>query len=555
MRGEAGMRGRRTKLAVIALLVLLTLGMRLYYNSGPLFGNLQDEGIYLNIISQSVVFHSQPNFARFAGLNFSDYRQPEFNPANVFQFYVGFLYPEELLGYAFGFSTDVAVYYVIFTSLVGGVALFLVTDHVAGFRAATMASVIFAFMPLDVLFSSRVMPLVQTAALLSLAVFAFVKIETAKSEMGKLLYALLSGVLMGLAYLTHPEGVILLFFVFLYSVVLLAARFSRRLARRTALNLVLIATGFLLAYSAAGFYYLAASGNFLLYPLADHNVFLYQAATQPLSNVTVAHGLTLTYTTGTPESYLNLLFRAPFIATSLYLIYGMFYFSVIGYLFVAFAVILALAKGARYKWFFISMFFFYLAALSLMPTGMRFANGGIDLLVVNSADMYGEVLVLPAVVIVALGLDWLMARRRAVTTVLAAALIAAILIFSVIEMNGDAAFNRSSMSTVYSFLGFMRQHPGATFYGQPQFIGDAGMLTGQRDASNLRILPSCSPGFLGSLNDAYIVTGGTASMELSYGVMEDFDSCVKANLTDATLAFNAPNPFQPFLPLRIFYKN
>ncbi len=550
----AGAHSRRMKLAVMALIALLILGVRLYYNSGPLFGNLQDEGIYLNIISQSVVFHSQQSFTQFRGLNFSDYLQPVFNPANVFKFYVGFLYPQELLGYAFGFSTGIAVYYVIFTSLVEGIAIMLIADYLAGLRAAAVSGVIFAFFPLDALFSSRVMPLVPTVALLALAVLVFVRMDSAGSQRKRMLYALLTGALTGFAYLTHPEGVILLFFLFLYCLVLLIAGFSLKSTKRTLLDLALIAAGFLLAYSTVGFYYLGSAGNFLLYPVADRDVFLYQAATQPLSNITVMNGVTLTYTTGSPSAYINLLFRTPGIATSLYLIYGMFYFSILGYLAVVFSVLLIVLRAGKRRWFFISMLVFYLLALSLMPTEIRSVNGGVNLLIVNSADMYGEVLVLPTVIIVAMGLDRLLSSKKKALWAVVIALLVALIAVSILEMNGDAAFNRSSMSTVYSFIGFLQQHPNVTFYGQPQFIGDVNMLTGFKYDSTVKPLFSCSNDSIGALNGTYIAVGGTVSMELSPGVMQDFDSCVMANMTDATLAFNAPNPFSPSLPLEVFYK-
>jgi hypothetical protein len=396
------------------------------------------------------------------------------------------------------------------------------------------------------------MPLVPAAALITLATYFFIKAESVGNHNRKAVYSFVAGTLIGLAYITHPEGIILLFYIGLYgiaSLVILDAK--KKKFRELSDMLVFVVLGFLGGYSLMGFYYLFTVNNFLLYPIVDHTVFLFQAGTQPVYNVSVLNGLTLTYTTGEPGRYLNLITKTQ-LTKSLYVEYGLFYFSILGFLAIVFAVILLFLKIKKSR-FFIGMFAFYMIALSFMPTNIKTLKNGIDLLIVNSVAMYGVVLVLPVIIIVSLGIDYLISRKNAVFKYIAAGLIIAVIIFSLMDLNYDTTVYRNSLSTVYTVLNFINQHPNNIYYGNRLFVGEIVQISNFKYLNTVLPLFNCSKPSVSKLNNTYIITGGTINIDMSPPIMHDFNNCLTKNLSSAAVQIvNTSNPFDASSPIVIY---
>jgi len=547
-------KANKEKFLLLIGFVILALAVRLYYNSGPLYV-LGDEGIYLNIISQSVVFKSHPlSLLMYRNANFSNPLETIFNPANIFKFYAGFLYPELLINDIFSYSAANVIYYVTFWSLIECIFLFLIIEAISNRRAAIIGALLFSFFPLDVILSIRVLPIIPMIAMLTIAVYLFIKRKKSEKTKTKYIYSLLSGFFVGLAYLVHPEGVILLPFLILYSLVTIIS--NKSVFREEIRNISFTVIGAFLAFSITGIWYFMITGNFFLYPEVDHNVFLYQSRTQSLYNISIGSNAVLSYTTGTPLNYVNMLFRLELTKNLFPVEHGLFYFSVIGYLAVAFGTFLLLKSKNSQQRMFVYLFIFYLAALSFTPTNISTnSRGQVMFLMVNSDVIYSSILILPLTIIIALGLEQMFSTNIKGVKYVAVGIITCCVVVSIMQLNYDSTIFRNSMYDVNQFVKYVSLHSSGVFYAQPTFAQEAQDISRYRYLSSIRPLFSCSASNIAKINDSYFVVGGTLSISWTPAIMQSYNNCVTANLTNANLVYNASNPYEPSNPLRIFKQN
>jgi hypothetical protein len=102
---------------------------------------------------------------------------------------------------------------------------------------------------------------------------------------------------------------------------------------------------------------------------------------------------------------------------------------------------------------------------------------------------------------------------------------------------------------MHSFLGYVAEHPNATFYAEWLFSNTANLMSGFR--YNISQLPCSLSTRISAQSDAYIVLGGTISMDIDPSALSNYAACVSANLTNSQPAYVAQNPYQPASPLRI----
>ena len=434
-------------------LLLLVLLVRLYYFTGPIFANTQDEGIYLNLFTQAAVRHNYLSFSQYRGVNFSNANQAVLNPANIPSFYSGLIYPEIFILSVFGFSSNLGIYYIIFNSLIEALFIYLILREISALRAAIIATILFAFFPLDVIFSNHIQPLVPAMALVTAATYVFIRSENDKNASNKTRFAyyLITGFLIGLGYLTNPLGLLLLVFIILFEFFKLLK--DLKALRHFTTELVVVLVGFLMTFSITGIYYYIQSGNFLLYPMVDHAGAVNNAIGQPKGSVFRYGNLNFTRTDVQPLFYLPLIFDF-----SSYDRYHSSYFSFIGYLGIAFAMVL-IAYKVRYGRLFASMLGLYYVLLNFYPLAFVNAAGTLQVFLIYMEPMLATPLTLPFIVIVALGLEFLLSRRRKMFTIIACVLVVATLALAVKDLNSDTAYYTSSVASIYSFKNFMNLYP------------------------------------------------------------------------------------------------
>lgn len=526
--GRATRIDRTTRLAVISLLMLLVLAVRLHYYSGPIFANTQDEGIYLDSYASAIIFHNPVTFAQYRNANLSNISGCLCNPADIFQFYVGFSYPEMLLLALSGFSAAVAIYYVIFTSLIEGLFIFLVLEKVSGTRAGAIGLALFAFLPADVLFATHVQPLVPAMMFVTIGAYAFVvAFERKRPE-----YYAAAGFFSGLAYITNPVGALLAIFI--------AAALTVRMLlgmvnlRRYAFMLALFAAGFLAAYAIIGTVFLAESGNFLLYPSVTHAVYLYEEATQPISAHCMSN-ICLDYVTGYPQYYLRILAGLPTGIDTYIKYYGIGF-----YIFVAAAAFMFFTRRNRWGVMFVAMFGFYLACIMLFPANIHFGNGTLTYYPIDEQPYVATILTLPLITVTALALDRLAGSGKRLIVVAAAVLLIAIIASDIIVLNSDIVYYRDSVYTLHAFVGYVESHPGV-YYANSLFASEANLLSGYR--YNIESLGNCTESYISRLPDnASIVIGGTVSLDISPQYTQGFDKCVSGNMTGYSVEDRIENP-------------
>jgi hypothetical protein len=527
--------------------MLLILSVRFYYYSGPIFANSQDEGIYLNTYSLVVLFKNQISFSPYTDINFNNFSRCGCNPAEEFQFYVGFIYPEILLQEIFGFSANIAIYYVILTSVIEGFFIFLIIERISRFRAAVIGTFLFAFFPVDVLFSTHIQPLVPAMMMGDIAIYAFI----IANEKHKISLYLSAGVFAGLTYITNPIGALL---PLVFAIMCIVGALKEKLAYKIVVkNFAFIVLGFIIAYSLIGLVYLLEAGNYLLYPELTHAVYVYQDATQPTVSYCVSSNFCLVYTTGYPSFYPSVLTDSP-ITVDPYLKY----FGASFYAFIAMAGLdIVFMRKNKWALAFIGLFVFYLITIMFFPSNVNIAKGVVDYYPISEVTYITTVFTLPLIVVTALGLEAMLKHKSMLLYAIAFILICVVLYYDISVLNNDIGFYRASMYTLHSFINYMSTHPSSKFYSSFFFSGEANLLTSYK--YNIAYLENCSVSYIDNLtNGTYIAMGGTISFDLSPSYTDNFDSCVSRNLTDYSMVYNVSNPFLAYSgdapPLTIYKK-
>lgn len=530
----------RRDIITIALLALLLVSARLYFYTGPVFSNTQDEGIYLNMFSSAVSSHNAISFAAYRNANFSDVTNALFNPVQMFEFYDGFVMPEIALQKLVGFSAAASIAYVMLFSVIELVFIFLILRKISGYRAAVIGGLLLAFLPIDVLFSTQVQPLIPAVAMMAAATYFLVlSIEEKRSmQRRKYLFVLLSAIFIGLGYLINPVSLFLLFFEAIY---FLAEALHK--SRQAAISIALLLTGFVLAYSIMGFVYLAQSGNFLLYPAVESHIYEYQLYTQSIVRYN-AGPVSFSYVTGSPLFYIPIIFN--FLDVGITgKVYPLYYFSLMAYAFVAFIPI-GIKYRIRYTSFFGAMALLYYIFMN-MPTKFLYANGHLSFLMISMQPYISTVLELPIIIVVSLGISKFLGTKR--SRIGAYALLALMIAANVLFLAHDTSFYSASVSTLHSFIAFVKQNPNAEFYANPIFAGEVNIMTGSK--YSLVMLPSnCTSAFLSNVaanatTKEYFVGGGTIAFALSPQIENATTSCL-ASYSGIALVKEYKNPFSAY---------
>ncbi|HVC58040.1 MAG TPA: hypothetical protein VND15_01025 [Candidatus Acidoferrales bacterium] len=537
--------GTKGQLAVLVVLLVLTLAVRLYYFTGPTFANTQDEGIYYNIFLQGVVLHSFPHFTQYLNADFSNPNQGIFNPANIPTFYSGFIYPELFLLKLLGFSANLALYYVIFTSLVEGLFLFLLIKEVAGFRPAAIGLLLFSFFPLDVMFANRLEPLVPAMMFVTIATYLLVLMLKASKVRASRIATLstLMGFFIGLGYITNPLSLSLFLFFALYMAGLVVQ--GKQTLRGAVFRFGAVAFGLILAFSLSGTLYYMQSGNFFLYPMVDRIAAVNNIINQPVSQLAQLGSLSIVRLNVEPLFYLPIFFNFHSPPP-----YNSSYFSILGYAAVLSAVGLILLR-VKYAGLFSPMLLSYFILINLFPIA-SYASGGVTkVLLVYMEPMLMTLLSLPVIVLSAMGIEWLLQRKDAVLWSVGVVVVIAAVWASIINLNSDVALPRASMVTVHNLAGFVQSLPNATFYINPYIAGEVSVLDGS--VRGVVTMTSCTQRYIDNIStvpNTYIVTGGSAGMDVDENQITAFSNCELDNLTaGSVVVYTANNPYggQPAL--------
>ncbi len=541
---------------ILLVLLFIIVAVRGYYYSGPIFGNVQDEGIYLNIIAQGSYFHNYQNFSAYRHANFSNVEQSIFNPADIFAFYLGFTGPEIVLMDLFGFSVKLILYYVIFTSVIEGLFVFLIIRYLSGLKGAIVGTLLFAFIPIDVLFSTHVFPLVPAAALVAAAAYLFIRSEDAQKLKNRYLLSLGTGFLIGLAYLNNPIGLILMFFLIVYGIIMLI--FDKKNRKHIVISYAAIFFGAFIAFSITGVYFYLLSGHFLLYPMTEHSVFINQLKQSPPLLVNAAPGIVLQFPDGNPTDYIFQVLRVLKIQTYIPTKFNLLNFSDAFYVVALLSPVLLLKKVKKGR-FFIGMFVFNILFLTFFFTNVQIANGKLNLLEVAHEPMYATMLTMPAIVTIGLASENLLNRKSWLLKAFVAALVISVIVFGIIQLNYDVMIYRNTIYDVHALINYIQHNPNETYYSNFYIGSETNIIMG---FGNVRFMRSCNSSYIQSVSNQTpeanlrFVSGGALSMDMDPNIISDWDRCLEANLTalNYSVKYVVLDPSPPYEPLQIWAK-
>ncbi len=552
----------RFRLLAIVIILLLIMLVRLYYYAGPIFANSPEDGLFLDLFANAVLHNAPISFTAYRNITWGNYSNPIFGTTGILDFYGGFIWPEIFILDVFGFSASAAIGYIILTSMIEGLFIVLITEHLYDIKAGIIGGILFAFFPVDVLFSTQIHPLVPAMAFLSGSFYFFLLgLDTNKNNR-KATYYVISGLLAGLSYITNPLGLAFILFVVVYLFLI----FVRSVLRKNwsfDYYALLIFAGFILGFSFTGVLYFAQAGNFFLYPLYDHGVFMWQVTPANYgggaTDYTLFGIITLEYVYGSPTYFPVLFFRI----FPDYIMplpdYNISYFALTFYAAITFSAVLLLKRfKIKHTYMLVGFFVFCVWLINLFPSNISFHDGTIDFLLITMIPYLATLLTLPITVISALALAAILdigpkKRKNKLTGILKSAptlaviiLLGAIMLTDVYALNFDIAYYRASMATVNYLVAFATRHPSSMIYANPIMAGEANYIDGFKriNATALQInyLYNTSFAYLSGIRNAYIAVGGSLSLETSPAVTENFASAVEGNLTDSEPIVNYSNP-------------
>jgi hypothetical protein len=544
--------GRRNTIVTIVLIALLISAVRAFYWTGPIFANSLDESGYFVMISQTAIYNRSFNFTQYNVADFGNVSVYPFTPPNVHQFYIGLLYPEIFLMKVFGYSTSLAIWYLIFNSVVEGVAIFLILDLIFSRRAAVIGGVLLAFFPIDVLFSTHLQPLVPMVAMMAVSIYLFLLADRRSSEKKRFVLPLylLCGVFLGFAFWVNPLATVEIAFlslIFIYRI----ARGGHALRDLSRYAIVLV--GAFAVYSVGGVMFLLQTGRFFLYPELYHIFFLWQVQNQPYIITHVIGNIFFKYTFGIWYFYLPIIFNLPLH----FYMPVLRYFSIMTYVFII-ACLVLLLKRNRWLGFFLLLFAVGFAFIELLPTGISFQGGNVYVYITNMSSYLATILTIPMIILIAMFLDTLMKSRRRYLVYMSFAILVAILVVDIVDLNQDTAFYSSTTFTVHALAGYVTAHPYNNYYATGGIAFETSVYTNFK--YNIYAI-GCNANVLYSTQNALVVIGGTVNMDLDPAVVQQFDTCISDNLTGFSTIYTVNNPYSGYIgqggapQLRILQRN
>lgn len=175
-------------------------------------------------------------------------------------FRVGLTYPTALFFCLFGVSERVAALFPILASVGCVLLACLIGRDLFNHKAGLLAGLLYAFFPLNVIFSTSLYPEVPTEFFLMLSLLFFLRgvLERAGSRSVCLGFLFLCGLSLGLGYLVKESVALMLFVYFGYFIYQLCANKKMRG------DYLLIVFGFLLVFLAECWSIITSPANFFI---------------------------------------------------------------------------------------------------------------------------------------------------------------------------------------------------------------------------------------------------------------------------------------------------
>lgn len=144
---------------------------------------------------------------------------------SLFQLRVGIIFPLALLYKIFGINEISTSLYPLFFSLGTIVVIFLLGKELFDEKTGLLAAFLLSFFPIDLIYSTIVLPDIPVSFLIGISVLLFLKGDKLVNRRYQYLVFLISGILIGLGYLIKLNAVLIFLFYIFY--VLFKRRFKK----------------------------------------------------------------------------------------------------------------------------------------------------------------------------------------------------------------------------------------------------------------------------------------------------------------------------------------
>jgi hypothetical protein len=484
---------RGVQMLLLGAVVAFALMVRLYFFTGITYAMEQDEGIYLSVVHQ--VFNGDFRVS-FAGKP-ADYIP---DPAEAFQFRYALLYIPVFLYRAFGVSDFTTVLFPLACSL-GTVALAFYAGRLfLGPSAGLVSALLCAVYPLDVLFSTRLMPDGPMAFFFWLSLYLFVRAgrcenATRRGMNHKSLLYLLSGLSIGACY------TIKLSVVFIAALLAMYMLFYRRMERRQLMVLV----GFSLILGAEGACFLWQGDDFFLNFRMNARIYRGKFLNEAPDVLALIPGyFNYWYVDTMPLYYAKTILRS--LQSLKENLFGYFWAASI-------MALLAVVVRREKRLYLLAAWFVALYLLhEFSPVRVALNTNGalFNYYLLSQRARYLTVMALPSAVLTAYFL--LQFRKAWLACILYAALAAT----SLIAINDYCMYWRSGVTAINQACDYLQQLPRKTIY--TDFLGVHHMqyhFGFERDEEIKNIAEERAP-----ISDAYVVLGGSRGMDVAPMAMQ-----------------------------------
>jgi len=258
--------GMRAEIWLLFILIF-ALSIRMHFFVGLVNNDPQDDGIYM-ANARRLVFGGKLSDYKWAAKLVSE--NDTINPAHQFLFRWMMLFPTALSFILLGFGDFSATIYPLLCSLGGILLIYYIGKNLFNEKAGLIAAFLLSIFPLNVIFATRLLPEAPLTFFMAASAFMFIlgdKRESNKRFLNmKNLYFTLSGILLGLGYLTKASAIMMVLFFVSYSL------YYRRIRK----EYLLIIIGFFMIYSIEGGYHYSNTGDFLLRPHLNSKVYAFK---------------------------------------------------------------------------------------------------------------------------------------------------------------------------------------------------------------------------------------------------------------------------------------
>lgn len=518
--------GRVLLLGVVAALALI---LRLYFFIGITYSMEQDEGIYLTTVHRVCTGDFSVHFADKP----ADYIP---NPAECFQFRYALLYIPFFFYKILGVSDFSTVFFSLLCSIATVVLAFHTGRLLLGPSAGLAAALLCAIYPLDVLYSTRLMPDGPMAFFFWLSLYLFLRADRCGNATHRLmnyksLLYLAAGLSIGVCY------TIRLTMVFIAVLIAMQMLYERRVDRRQ----FMVLAGFCLILIAEGSYFMWHGDDFFLNFKINSRMYEGKFLTERPDALALIPGfLNCWFVEAIPFYYaqeilhsLRSLKENPF---------GFFWAATIA------AVLIVLIRREKRLYLMAA----WLVALYLLheffPVRLTFNTDGalINYYLLVQRVRYLTVMVLPSAVLTAYLLMQLQKIR------LAGALYIALAVTSVIAIHHYYEYLRAGVAAINQACDYLHQLPPKTIYTDFMAQHHIQYRFGFTRDGEIKNFGDMN----GPLSDAYVVLGGSRGMDVSPATMTDLTE-KGMRKKDASWRLlqkiaNPANNFEPYPDLFIY---